>query len=278
MSNGRRHRSRSKMNSKKAPSKSEQKGLPFPLSDIIQMVIAFMAFLSFVGVLLTLNEMRKDRDAAYKPAVLMNAADFQIMWDTSGEENWVSSLPDKSDNSYEVNEDGSITGTYSLPVNIFPNGKLESFTTVNIGVGTARDVCFEWDEKNLLLLSDYLTACNPSKSGFCTFGKSVAFSFDERLIVTDLAQSTRLMYMLPDATETYTLSLPMAYSIFVHEIMKCPSLPGNLHIILYVEYFDIQGKHSKDTIDIAINRILYESKLDGSGTAAYQLTPTLLTE
>jgi len=278
MSNSKRRNSRSKTNSKKAPSKPEQKEFPFPLSDIIQMVMAFMAFLSFIGVLLTLNEMRKDRDAAYKPSVLMNAADFQITWNTSGEENWVSSLPNESDSSYEISEDGSITGTYSLPVNIFPNGKLESLTAVNIGVGTARDVCFEWDGNNLLLLSDYLTECNPSKSGFCAFGKSVAFSFDERLIVTDLAHSTRLMYMLPDATETYTLSLPMAYSILIHEIMKCPALPENLHIILYAEYFDIQGKHSMDTIDIAINRIYYESKLDGSGTASYQLTPTLLIE
>lgn len=155
---------------------------------------------------------------------------------------------------------------------------MESFTAVNIGVGAARDVCFEWDAKNLLLLSDYLTACNPSKSDFCTFGESATFSFDERLIVTDIAHSTRLMYMLPDATETYTLPLPAAYSILIHEIMKCPVLPKNLHIILYAEYFDIQGKHSRDTVDIAINRIYYESKLDGSGAATYQLTPTLLTE
>lgn len=278
MRNNRRHKSQSKMHIKEVTIELGKKKLSFLLSDIIQIFMVVMAAMSFIGVLLTLNEMRKDRDAAYKPAVFMNTVDYQVSWDASGEESWVSSLPNKSDSNYEVNEDGSITGTFSLPINIFPNGKLESFTSVNIGIGTARDVRFEWDQNNLHLLTEYLTACNPSKSGFCSFDESVTFSFDERLIVTDIEHSTRLMYMLPDATETYTLSIPMAYSILIHEIMKCPSLPENMHIILYVEYSDIQGKHSRDTIYITINRTYYENGMDGSGTATYQLTPTLLTE
>lgn len=79
MSKGTQQKRQSKVNSKKAPRKSEQKELSIPLSDKIQIVTAFIALLSFFGVLLTLNEMRKDRDAAYKPAVLMNATDFQII-------------------------------------------------------------------------------------------------------------------------------------------------------------------------------------------------------
>ena len=161
----------------------------------------------------------------------MNAADFQISWDANGEENWLLSLPQKSDGNYEVNEDGSIIGTFSLPVNIFPNGELESFTAVNIGIGTARDICFEWDQNNLLFLTDYLSVCNP-----------------------------------------------MAYSILIHEIVKCASLPENLYIVLYVEYSDIQGKRSRDTIYISINRTYFENNVDGSGTASYQLAPSLRTE
>lgn len=278
MSNRRQRKSRSKVHIKEVTIELGNKRLSFLLADMIQIFMAVMACLSFIGVLLTLNEMRKDRDAAYNPAVLMNAADFQISWDANGEENWLSSLPKNSDGSYEVNEDGSITGTFSLPVNIFPNGELESFTTVNIGIGTARDICFEWDQNNLLLLTNYLSVCNPSKSNFCTFDKSVAFSFGGRLIVTNIEQSSRLMYMLPDATETYILPLPMAYSILIHETMKCTSLPENLHIILYVEYSDIQGKRSRDAIYIAINRIYFENDADGSGAAAYQLAPSLLIE
>lgn len=278
MSNNRQRKNRSKVHIKEVTMELGDRRVSFLLSDMIQIFMAVIACLSFIGVLLTLNEMRKDRDAAYKPAVLMNAADFQISWDANGEEKWLSSLPKKSDGNYEVNEDGSITGTFSLPVNIFPNGELESFTAVNIGIGTARDICFEWDQNNLLLLTDYLSVCNPSKSNFCTFDKSAAFSFGGRLVVTNMERSPRLMYMLSDATETYTLPLPMAYSILIHEIMKCASLPENLYIVLYVEYSDIQGKRSRDTIYISINRTYFENDVDGSGTATYQLAPFLPTE
>lgn len=151
MSNNRQRKNRSKVHIKEITMELGNRRLSFLLSDMIQIFMAVIACLSFIGVLLTLNEMRKDRDAAYKPAVLMNATNFQISWDANGEENWLLSLPKKSDGNYEVNEDGSITGTFSLPVNIFPNGELESFTAVNIGIGTARDICFEWDQNNLLL-------------------------------------------------------------------------------------------------------------------------------
>ena len=93
-----------------------------------------------------------------------------------------------------------------------------------------------------------------------------------------MERNPRLMYMLPDATETYTLPLPMAYSILIHEIMKCASLPKNLYIVLHIEYSDIQGKRSRDTIYISIGRTYFENDVDGSGTATYQLVPSLLTE
>ena len=41
--------------------------------------------------------------------------------------------------------------TISLPVNIFPNNGVESFTAINLGVGAAKDIYFEWDQNNLSL-------------------------------------------------------------------------------------------------------------------------------
>lgn len=260
------------------PAPAGKGGSGFSVSDKIQVITAIFTFLSLLGVIFTLSEMRKDRDAAYKPSVLMNAADFQVSWNSKGEEEWLLSLPNESNSSYEVSEDGSITGTYSLPVNIFPDNELENFTVVNVGVGTARDVYFEWDQNNLSRLSAYLAECNPSKSNFGTFGKSAAFSFDERLVVTDLDRSVRLMYMLPGAQETYTLSLPMAYSILIHEIMKCGSFPRDAYIILYAHYSDIQGKNIDDIFYITLNRKYYSCAIDSSGTAAYQLAPALHVE
>lgn len=246
-------------------------------SDKIQIFIAFISFISLIGVLLTLLEMKIERDAAYKPTILMNAVDYQISWNANGEEEWVSSLPNESNSSHEVNENGEITRTISLPVNIFPNNGLETFTVVNIGVGAAKDIRFEWDENNIPYLCNYLAECDPSKSDFCTFGESAAFSFGGRVVVTDVDRDVRLMYMLPEAAETYSLPLPTAYSILIHEIMKCSVLPEPLHINLYVEYSDVQGKSFRDIFYVAINRAFYMSETSNSGNASYQLSPTLLT-
>lgn len=174
--------------------------------------------------------------------------------------------------------DGSITGTVDIPVNIFPNNGLESFTVVNLGVGAAKDIYFEWDQTNLSRLSNYLAECNPSKENFCTFGASAVFSFDKGLVVTDIDSSFRLMYMLPNAVETYTLPLPTAYSVLIHEIMKCNSLPEHMYIVLYAEYSDVQNNSIKDAFYITINRTGFKSAEDNSGSAIYQLTPTLLVE
>lgn len=265
-------------NEKEARGASEIEKAILSISDIIQIIMAILTVFSLIGVVLTLREMQTDRNAAYKPTILMNASDFNISWDSNGEEDWLVSLPDKSNSSYKINADGSITGTVDIPVNIFPNNGLESFTVVNLGVGAAKDIYFEWDQTNLSRLSNYLAECNPSKENFCTFGESAVFSFDKGLVVTDIDSGFRLMYMLPNAVETYTLPLPTAYSVLIHEIMKCNSLPEHMYIVLYAEYSDVQNNSIKDAFYITISRTGFKSAEDNSGSAIYQLTPTLLIE
>ena len=105
---------------------SVSKKIPISISDKIQIVMVILTFLSLIGVLLTLKEMQVERNAAYNPTILMNASDFSISWDSNGQEGWLASLPDTSNSSYEVNSDGSITGTISLSVNIFPGKRRKS--------------------------------------------------------------------------------------------------------------------------------------------------------
>lgn len=265
-------------NEKEPRGVSEIEKATLSISDKIQIIMAILTGFSLIGVVLTLREMQTDRNAAYKPTILMNASDFNISWDSNGEEDWLVSLPDKSNSSYKINADGSITGTVDIPVNIFPNNGLESFTVVNLGVGAAKDIHFEWDQTNLSRLSNYLAECNPLKENFCTFEESAVFSFDKGLVVTDIDSGFRLMYMLPNAVETYTLPLPTAYSVLIHEIMKCNSLPEHMYIVLYAEYSDVQNNSIKDAFYITINRTGFKSAEDNSGSAIYQLTPTLLIE
>lgn len=269
----------SKKQSKQMPHNNEVPAdpkMPISISDIIQIVMAILTFSSLIVVTLTLVEMQAERNAAYKPTILMNASDYDISWDSNGEEDWIVSLPDKSKNSYTVNDDGSITGTISFPMNVFPENGLESFTVVNLGVGAAKEIYFEWDQNNFSRLSNYLTECDSSKSDFFSFDKSATFSYDKGLVVTDIDSGFRIMYMLPNATETYTLPLPTAYSILIHEIMKYNTLPENMFIVLYVEYSDVQNNRMKDAFYITLNRAHYKNAEDNSGSATYQLAPMLL--
>lgn len=84
--------------------------------------------------------------------------------------------------------------------------------------------------------------------------------------------------MLLNAVDTHTLPLPTVYSVLIHEIMKCNSLPEHMYIVLYAEYSDVQNNSIKDAFYITINRTGFKSAEDSSGSAIYQLTPTLLIE
>lgn len=247
------------------------------IADKINIVMAILTLLSVVGVFFTIHEMRKDRDAAYKPAILMNPIEFEISWNEDGEEEWFTSLPGEGESSVDVDEHGEMIGTIKIPMTIFRENGLETFSVVNIGVGAARDIVFEWDENNVQNLKEYLIERDSSKADFCLEGQSVVFSIGDRIVMTDKPQGNRLMYMLPNAEETYILALPTAYSVLVHEIVKNADLGENLpHLVLYVDYTDVQGKNMQDAFCIWIQRTFYEVNPDGSGFATYQLVPQLL--
>lgn len=244
--------------------------------DIIQIAMIVISFLSFLGVVCTLGEMKKDREAAYKPTILMNPESYDVSWNSNKEEEWLSSLPNKPYSDYKINEDGSISGTGSIPINIFPENALESFTVVNIGVGAAKNIRFSWDKNNIDNLFNYLSKCDLTRSEFCIYDKSVAFMFEDRVVVTDIDHDIKLMYMLADAEETYVLPLPISYSILIHEIIKTDMLEELPYIILYAEYTDVQGKTINDCFFIKIQRTSYTVDEDDSGFATFQLNPEVL--
>lgn len=274
------HKGLKKDNSRKttgAVTPTNDNKLIISFADIINLAIAFLTAGALFVSALTIYEMRKDRDAAFLPAILMNPSEFEIVWDNNGSEEWLSSLPDESQIESEINEDGSITGSFSIPAYIFRNNGFESFSVVNLGVGAAEDIVFKWDSNNVPNLIDYLLSCDPSKSDFCTYGESVVFSFDDRIVIAEKEQVSRLMYMLPNASEIYSIPLPAAYTIIINEIIKNAKLPKDLpQIILYADYTDVQGKKQQSVFYILINRLLFEENVEGGGRAIYQLTPNVL--
>ena len=224
--------------------------------DIINIIIAILTFLSVIGVFWTILEMRRDRDAAYRPAIVMNPIELHFLWDSNNE----------SDNS-------------NLQAILSHSQNRYEFSAVNIGVGTAKNVVFEWDKNNTVSLFRFLLAHDSSKSDFCTIGEdSDTFLINNHVLMMNKENPTLLMYMLPEAEEKYSLIFPTQYLILIEEITKARDFDNSSppYLILYVNYEDIQGKAMKSSYFITIKKLLYSEGIDGTGEAIYQLVPQVI--
>lgn len=61
------------------------------IGDWINSIIALFTFFSLLLVFWSIVEMRRDRDAAYRPSLMINPAEYSVVWNDEGEELWLSS-------------------------------------------------------------------------------------------------------------------------------------------------------------------------------------------
>lgn len=248
------------------------------LADKINISIAVISALSVLFALITVIEMKKDRKLAYKPTVLINLSEFEFVWDSNGNENWMESMVRSSTEKIEYNEDGTFEGTINIPIKVMSESGLENVTTVNVGVGNARDIIFEWDKKNINRLNEYLIKCNVQKKQFMCIEKSVVFSFDDGVVMTDIPNKYGLMYMISNADETYNIPVPMAYTILIHEIIKTKNYGEDIpYLLLFAKYNDVLGNKIEDAFLIQIAPKFFKEDETGSGRAIFKLIPALTT-
>lgn len=243
------------------------------VSMIINIAMAILSFLSFLGVCLTLYEMKVQRNATYNPSIVFNPVEVSFEWDENGIETWIEKEDLEAESSTEINENGSISGTISLPI-IHLINSYTKYSVVNIGVGTAKNIVFKWDEGNTQKLYEYLLACNPEKEGFCMIGEnSDSFEIQDAVILTNKEDKVQLMYMLPEADESYEIYLPPQYTLLINEAIKSGGMRGedNPYLVLQVSYQDVQGITKNDLMIILIKRTYFQENEDGSGKASYQL-------
>ena len=246
------------------------------LADKINIAIAVISALSVLFALITVVEMKKDRKAAYKPAVLINPIECEFAWDSNGKENWMEHRVHNSTEKIEYDEDGTLVGTINIPITAISESGLEKITTVNAGVGNARDVIFEWDKNNINRLNEYLIKCNEHKKEFMYIDKSVVFSFDDGLVMTDIPGKYGLMYMVSNADETYNIPVPTAYSVLIHEIIKTKNYGEEMpYLLLFAKYNDVLGNKTEDIFLIQIEPKFIKEDETGSGEAIFQLIPAL---
>lgn len=259
---------------KRVQNKEKESERAMTLADKINIVIAVFSAIAVFFSFLTVVEMRKDRKAAYKPALLINPLEYKFSWNENGNENWIEDMSYNSTEKFDYKEDGTIEGTISVPIRAICEGGMESIAVVNIGAGNARDVVFEWDKNNINRLNEYLISCDETKKEFMSADQSVAFSLGNGIVATDVPDKYGLMYMVAEANETYDVPFPMAYSVLIHEIIKTKKYDDNLpYLVLTAKYHDILGNENMDVFLLQIKPKLVLQNETGDGSATFQLVP-----
>ena len=262
---------------RKARIKLNDRKNPITLSDIVNIIIATF---SLVGICLSawsVHQMKEDRRSAFKPDVLINPYEKKITWNEEGLENWVQTTNDEI--PIIENEDGTFSS--SITIQSILKASFDTLPIANIGVGTAKNISISWDSGNTKRLLNKLIEYNSDYSNFCTVGDNACvFSFYDHLVHVNNVTDSFYMYMLPaneKDSELY-LSLPLPYSIIIHELIKQPefyfdSSTISPSLFMNLSYEDILGNKYSDLIALYITRSLYSTSSAGSGYAILKIIP-----
>lgn len=250
-------------------------GYEVGIGDIIDSIMAFFTLISLILLWYSIVEMKRDRDAAYRPSLLMNPIEYTITWNDKGEEEWLSSSKPQKEGSVNILEDGKVHVSLEIPVILFREDGLETISIVNVGVGAAKNIVFRWNRNNIDSLQKQLLEIDSSRKDFCSVDKNITFTINKHIVAADMPKDYRLMYMLADAKQTYTIPIPTSYTILIHEIFKAAKEKEKdtiAHFTLEIEYTDVQGKRFSDTCFIFAKKVFSKDDLNNKNCVTYQLS------
>lgn len=244
---------------------------------IISTVASIAAVISVIIAIITVHQMKIDRDAAYKPSILINPTQYEFSWDETGKSNWIASIVNEKAET-NIDQEGPLTEDIRIPISVLLEDT-EKFSAVNVGVGTATQVVFEWHESNIYNLNDYLIQCDETKKNFMEINNSAVINYNSNIVAMGLPSNVALMYMLPEANETYEISLPTAYYVLIQEIIKSGGKTNDIpYLKLSANYTDIQGNEYTDIFLFNVKLILKVEDESGAGKASFQLVPSFVTQ
>lgn len=225
------------------------------------------AIISVFLAVVTVCQMKIDRDTSYRPEILINPVRREFSWDESGNCDWMDAMSNV-DLEWESEKEGALhEGAVTVPIGLILN-------TVNVGVGTAKHIYFEWHESNIYKLNDYLIQCDESKNDFMKIDETVKVNYGNKTFGLNKPSMVVQMYMLPMANETYDIVFPLAYYLLIQEIIKAGGDAEEIpYIILTANYTDIQGKEYTDTFLFAVKITLRVEDPSGAGKATFELMP-----
>lgn len=215
-----------------------------------------ISIISTLLVLFTLFEMQAERNATYLPDISLSNTKVAISWDKNG-------LPcitqEAKDITAKIADEDTI-------INKLPHMKV-----YNIGVGTAKNISFTWEnQKNMKAYIDFLNSCN-----------DIDISFDENMLYIKTpainqgiggSYISQYDFLLNSTQEFETLALPLSYYTLIKEAYIRTNNEKIPILYLSVSYSDVQGKSYNKTIQINADISFLTKNPDGSGFCIFTLT------
>lgn len=204
--------------------------------------------ISTILVLLTLFEMKAERNAAYKPEISISNSQIAIVWDENG----------------RITNEGE---TYDIISNMVEKSQINNTPTLkiyNIGVGTAKDINICWNnDKNF---NQYIESFKYSED------IEVVSKYNSIFITTENqshsyggSQNVSFDFMLSSTKEYNELIYPLSYFALNQELcIREQFIP---EVLLTLSFSDVQGTIYTENIKIVAQKHFSMSYPDGTGGA-----------
>lgn len=220
--------------------------------DIIQIIISIF---STIIVLFTLFEMQAQRNAAYRPDIVLSNAEAAIVWDKNN-------LETDSGESFETISKFKNDKTN---INSIPKIKIS-----NLGVGTAKDVQINWNKKdNINCLSDAFKQIE-NINVFYDNG-TVKIVKDKKQCSIIACDNIKFDFVSNSPENKDEMSFPLAYSYLINELYINNQSKNIPDLFVDITYSDIQGKTYSKKIRLSIIPSFGTINPDGSGGYVYNI-------
>ena len=236
----------------------------------VEPIFSFLAVCISIGSIFlsieTLDEMKKERELAYKPDLRVYENDISLYWNEKGEQ---TKRLDSYSRQYQTNKENVL---YAVYLNID-----------NIGTGNAKDIKYNWNyeeninnfnlflggsgvEANLLENDNLVEISNKEKWG-------VRFRMIEEDIESYIFQGMQKRVMIPSAylslLSMYCYEkLPLSSEIKYNKPLTMQDFPK---LYLTISYRGIQGEEIKKKVEIGFEPVIYEKELSGEGNCTLRV-------
>ena len=213
---------------------------------IIEILISFF---SVILVLLTLNEMKAERNATYRPDLFVSEAEFAVVWDESGFQ---------TNDEKELFESISKAIAPTTVINAMPKIRL-----CNLGVGTAKNIKIDWNIRNNF--KEYFDVLKTKDDIDIFLDKNNQLYIKENGIEQSIGTYYNNSYdfLLNSNEEHIDLLFPLFfYKLNLELIQRNIKIPN---ISIKISYVDVQNKDYFENISIGVETYFGLQNENGSG-------------